>query len=461
MDNAECWFGSRRLVDDKASAAGLCGANADPSSPLLPAIDALPQSSESRLMQNRAAIQSFLTERLPATLELLREMVNINSFTANRDGVQRLAHFTTQAFAPLGFTAESVPSTNPAYGDHLVLTRRGRLTGTGRSIAMISHLDTVFPPEEEVRNNFHWLREGDRIYGPGTHDIKGGTAMMWLVLHALREHAPDAFEDITWKLFWNSSEEVLSHDFGDVCRARFEPRTLGALVFESEGRLGDETLMVVARKGRGTWRVRVAGRGAHAGGRHRHGANAIVQLGRLLERIAALTDYSRDLTFNVGSISGGTVLNRVPHEAIAEGEFRAFTPEVYNAGKSALLALAGTGDLRAVTDRFPCTIEVEILSESRPWPRNPGTDRLAALWAAAGQEIGQRVNVEQRGGLSDGNQIWDSVPTLDGLGPWGDNDHCSERSADGTKVPEYVEVSGFVPKAELNIAAILKLAREG
>ena len=411
-------------------------------------------------MLNAAPLRSFLEPRFPATLDLLRAMVNINSFTANREGVNHLARCTTDAFAPLGFTAESVPSTNPAYGDHLVLTRRGRKTGAP-CIAMISHLDTVFPPEEEVRNNFRWLPEGDRIYGPGTHDIKGGTAMMWLVLHGLREHAPDAFEDITWKLFWNSSEEVLSHDFGEVCRARFEPRTLGALVFESEGRLGDETLMVVARKGRATWRVRVAGRGAHAGGRHRHGANAVVQLGRLLERIAALTDYSRDLTFNVGSISGGTVLNRVPHEAVAEGEFRAFTPEAYNTGKESILALAGPGDLRAVSDRFPCTIEVEILSESRPWPRNPGTDKLAALWTEVGKELGQRVNVEQRGGLSDGNQIWDAVPTLDGLGPWGDNDHCSERSADGTKVPEYVEVSGFVPKAALNIAAILKLAREG
>ena len=123
------------------------------------------------------------------------------------------------------------------------------------------------------------------------------------------------------------------------------------------------------------------------------------------------------------SISGGTVLNRVPHEAMAEGEFRAFTPEAYNAGKNALLALGGTGDLCAITDRYPCTIDVEILSESRPWPRNPGTDRLASIWVEAGKELGQRVDVEQRGGLSDGNQIWDAVPTLDGLGPWGDNNH--------------------------------------
>ena len=69
------------------------------------------------------------------------------------------------------------------------------------------------------------------------------------------------------------------------------------------------------------------------------------------------------------------------------------------------------------------------------------------------------MNCEERGGLSDGNLIWDAVPTLDGLGPWGDNDHCSERSPDGAKLPEFVDASSFVPKAMLNIIAIQKLSR--
>ncbi|MEO8426350.1 MAG: M20/M25/M40 family metallo-hydrolase [Verrucomicrobiota bacterium] len=392
---------------------------------------------------------------MPAALEMLRQMVGINSFTGNREGVNQLGRFTADCFAPLGFTARFVPSVNPGYGDHLLLTRRGHST---RSIAMVSHLDTVFPPEEETRNNFNWQLEGDRIYGPGTQDIKGGTTMMWLVLQALRAHAPALFEEITWKLFWNSSEETLSHDFGDVCRSRFDRGTLAALVFESEGRLGDERLVVVARKGRATWRVRVRGRGAHAGGKHRHGANAAVQLAHTIQCIAGLTNYSLDLTFNVGTISGGTVLNRVPHDAVAEGEFRAFGPEVFAQGKAALLALAGPGEVRSSVDRYPCDVTVEILSETRPWPRNPDTDRLAALWQQVGAELGSPVDVEERGGLSDGNLLWDAVPTLDGLGPWGDNDHCSERSPDGAKLPEYVDVTSFVPKAALNTVAIMKLA---
>ncbi|HXG49141.1 MAG TPA: M20/M25/M40 family metallo-hydrolase [Methylomirabilota bacterium] len=391
---------------------------------------------------------------LPEALDWLRRMVGVNSFTGNREGVNALGRLTAECFAPLGFRAEFVPSVNPLYGDHLVLTRPGR---TPRSLALISHLDTVFPPEEEARNRFHWLPEGDRIYGPGTHDIKGGTVMMWLVLRVLADCTPAAFDAVTWKLLLNSSEEVFSPDFGELCRARFAPGTLAALVFEAEGRLGEESLLVVARKGRAAWRATVSGRGAHAGTKPHFGANAIVQLGQTIQRIAALNDPARDLTFNVGRVAGGTVLNRVPHEAVAEGEFRAFRPEVFEQARRDLLALAGPGTVGSRADGFRCHVRIEITSESRPWPRNPDTDRLAALWCQCGVELGLAVGQQERGGLSDGNLIWDAVPTLDGLGPWGDNDHCSERSADGSKLPEYVEPASFVPKAVLNAAAILRL----
>ena len=405
-------------------------------------------------MLETSSVRNYVESQMPATWELLRQMVGINSWTLNPAGVNRLAQFTAEAFAPLGFTAEFVPSENPAFGNHLVLTRRGK---SPRNLAMISHLDTVFPPEEEERNNFRWSVEDDRIYGPGTQDIKGGTSMMWLLLKTIQAHAPVVFEDVTWKLMLNSSEEVFSPDFGILCRRQCDKATVAALVFETEGRLGEEHLMVVARKGRASWRVTVNGRGAHAGGKHPHGANAVVQLGHLLPRIAALTDYKRDLTFNVGTVTGGTVLNRVPHEAVAEGEFRAFTAEAYQHGKAALLALAAPGEVKSLTDGCRCQIRVEILSESPPWPRNAATDRLYEFFEQAGREVGYPVNLQERGGLSDGNLIWDAVPTLDGLGAWGDNDHCSERSADGSKVPEYIEASGFAPKAVKNVVAILKL----
>jgi glutamate carboxypeptidase len=405
-------------------------------------------------MPSPEPLKEFLNSNLPQALDLLRQMVAINSFTANRDGVNRLGRFTAESFAPLGFKPQFVPATNRAWGDHLVLTRRGK---SSRNLVLISHLDTVFPPEEEVRNHFHWQPDGDRIFGPGTVDIKGGSIMIWLVLRALQTLCPDLFETITWRVLWNAAEEQFSADFGELCRSLFDPQTLAALVFEAEGRRDGRRVVVVARKGRATWRVTAQGRGAHAGGKHPQGANAIVQLGQTVQQIAALTDPSRQLTFNVGTISGGTVTNRVPHDAIVEGEFRAFDAQVYAQARAALLALTGPGQVAAASDGYRCTVKTEILEEFRPWARNPGTDRLFSLWQQAGQEIGLELGSEERGGLSDGNLIWDAVPTLDGLGPWGDNDHCSERSPDGTKLPEFVDPTTFVPKAMINVRAIQRL----
>jgi glutamate carboxypeptidase len=150
-------------------------------------------------------------------------------------------------------------------------------------------------------------------------------------------------------------------------------------------------------------------------------------------------------------------LNRIPHEAVAEGEFRAFTPEAYRQGKEALLALAGQGEITSPADGYKCEVKVEVLSETRPWVRNQRTDELFSLWRQAGEELGFAIDPEERGGLSDGNLLWDAVPTLDGLGPWGDNDHCSERSLDGAKLPEFVQISSFEPKALLNVVAIQRL----
>lgn len=404
---------------------------------------------------NPETLRTHLEARLPAALEFLRGMVGINSFTANPQGVNHLGHRTAEAFLPLGFRPEFVPHADPACGHHLILTRPGR---SSRTIALISHLDTVFPPEEEARNNFRWLPEGDRIYGPGTTDIKGGTMMMHQCLEALATLDPASFEEPTWLLLWNSSEETLSRDFAGVCRSRLDPaRTAAALVFEAEGRPQGTPCLVVARKGRATFRITVEGRGAHAGAKHPRGANAIVQLGRVLDHAAQLTDYARHRTVNIGTIQGGVAVNRVPHLASADLEMRAFSQETYRDGVQALLALSGPGDVCSPADGHACHVRVELLSESPPWPRNPGTDRLFALWKATADEQGLPLESEERGGLSDGNWLCDHVPTLDGLGPHGDNDHCSERSPDGSKLPEYLHVPSVIPKAVLNTLALRRL----
>lgn len=391
---------------------------------------------------------------MPFYLDLLRQMVEINSFTANPKGVNQLGQLTAEMFAGLGFTAETVQALNLLYGKHLVLTRPGR---SQYKIGLVSHLDTVFPPDEEINNQFFWRPEGDRIYGPGTQDIKGGTVMIYMMLAALKEIIPQIFDEITWVVLFNSAEEVAAPDFGDICLQHLDGNTLAALVFEAGDVAEDKGLTVVYRKGMALFRVTVEGRAAHAGGAHHLGANAILQMAHTIQQISALTDYQRDLTFNIGTVAGGTVINRVPHYTTATGEMRAFALDIYQEGLTQLLALTDQINVRSAEDGYPCKVEIEILHQTPPWPRNADSDRLLAYWQEAGQGLGVQVFAEKRGGLSDANLLWSHMPTIDGLGPTGRNAHCSEQSADGTKEQEYVLPASFVPKALLNLTAVLNL----
>jgi glutamate carboxypeptidase len=399
-------------------------------------------------------IQDYLTQNLPAYLDMLRQMVAINSFTANPAGVDALGQLTAEMFAPLGFTSETVPSANPEFGRHLVMTRPGK---SGRKIGLVSHLDTVFPPEEEIRNDFRWREEGDRIYGPGTADIKGGTLIIYMMLAAFQAIAPNFYDDVTWVVLLDASEERDGEDFGGLCRQRLAGDTRACLIFEGGKVVGKDNWVVVARKGMAIYQVTARGKASHAGSAHEQGANAIVQLADAIRYINGLVDYDRALTFNVGTVQGGTVTNRVPHLAVTGVEMRAYDTSVYESGVAAMLALPEMASVRSTDGRFTCTLEVDVTRRTAPWPRNEGTDRLLAVWQAAAAEIGVRIVPEERGGLSDGNYFWDTIPTLDGLGVSGANAHCSERSEDGSKEQEYCEVSSFVPKAVLNATAVLKL----
>ena len=380
---------------------------------------------------------------------MLRAMVAINSFTENADGVNRLGVFTAECFVPLGFSPTYVQGPMASYGRHLVL-KRSWIEGAP-TVALISHLDTVYPVEEEVRNNFVWRREGERIYGPGTNDIKGGTVLIHQTLAALAEVHPVEFAETNWVVLLNACEETISEDFGNVCRTQLPPETLACLIFEADGGEGNAYSLVCARKGRATFFIDVEGRGAHAGSQHRAGANAVAELARLVSAVEGFTDYAAGLTLNVGSVRGGTVMNRVPHEAHLEMEMRAFDPAVYAAARQRIFGLAGAGEIPG------CTIRVVLDHETVPWPRNPGTDRLIEIWQSAGTVLGMEIGKQERGGLSDGNVLWNHFPTVDGLGPRGEHSHCSEHSPDGSKVQEWVDVSSFVPKAVLNATAILKL----
>ena len=401
-------------------------------------------------------IDAFLHENLPHYLAFLKQLVDVNSFTHNLDGVRQVAKLTEARFSEIGFVSRYIPSPVPNTGEHLFLTRKG--TGQ-KTIALITHLDTVFTAEEEKQNNFHWRVEGDRIYGPGTIDIKGGTMMIYIVLSTLQKFAPEIFNAVTWVVCCDSCEEILSADFGQTCLAELPSETWAALVFESTEISDGSHWILTGRKGRETFRISVEGRSAHAGHSHDRGINAIVELSRIVTSLSAATNYEKDFTVNIGVISGGSVTNRVPHFATADLEIRSYDASAFPKFRELLADIASKPHVTSVRDGTPSTITVECLSSLPAWPENEQSKKLAAVWQETGKELGLTVTTKRRGGLSDGNFLWHKIPTIDALGPTGGGDHCAEHDPAHGKTQEYVSVSSIIPTALLNFHAIVRLAR--
>ncbi len=397
-------------------------------------------------------LQHSAERHLPTALEFLKRLVGINSFTANAAGVEAVARLTAEAFAPLGFSAELAPCSTPGTGPHLFLTRHG--TGSEAPIVLVTHSDTVFPPEEELLNDFRWdsRPEEGRIYGPGSIDNKGGTVLIWLLLMSLRDCAPEAFEGTSWMVAANAAEEITGDDFGMATAGRCGGKARAVLVFEGGPVDGLNWHIVSSRKGRSTWKLSAAGKAAHAGSKHHEGVNAIDALARALPDIAAQTSAAEERTVNIGMISGGTVVNRVPHEAVAEWECRAVEPAALQRADDFFASLSGTAANGA-------RLTAERTGHTSPWPGGVESEALFHLWHEAAAEMGLKAVSVPRGGLSDANHLWRLAPTLDGLGPCGGNAHCSERTADGSKLPEYLEPETLVPKTVMNALALVKLVR--
>lgn len=404
-------------------------------------------------MDDLTALESTLNQLQPQTLEFLRDLVGINSFTRNVQGINQNAERIIRQFAPFGFSVRRIQCENEGTGQHLVLDSGG----DGPTIALISHLDTVYPETEEKANSFHWRQEGNTAYGPGVYDIKGGTAMIWMTLQALAIHNPEFFRSRRWLLFWNAAEEILTPHFATVAGELLPDNTKACLVFEGDSRATAEHSLAKGRKGRARFHIRVVGRGAHSGGAFAHGASAIHQIAKVIDRAMSLTELEKHVTVNVGTVNGGIAPNRVAHEAEALMEMRAFDLENYQRVRDQLLALGGEGDVAAPSDGFPCQVEIQLVQEIAPWLPNEGTEWLGSLWREAAACCGKQLDLVLRGGLSDGNWFWKRFPTMDGLGPHGGNAHVSESSADGKKKPEFVDLSSFVPKALINCLALQKL----
>jgi len=362
------------------------------------------------------------------TKQLLKLLVETESPSHDKAAVDRVGVIVTEEVRKLGAKIEVIQNTET--GNH-ILARFPSPTGRGQGegVLILCHMDTVFPLG--TINKTPYREDGDKIFGPGTLDMKAGIV---IALAAIEEAIKRGLNrPVT--LLCTSDEEIGSR----TSRALIEHLAKeSALVLVMEGALLDGSLKTW-RKGTGEFRVKVKGRAAHAGGDHRAGRNAIEEMAHQVIAIQKLTDYSKQTTLNVGVISGGTVSNVVPEECKIQVDVR-----VMQAGEWERLE-SEMNKLKPVLDGT----SIEIMGGLNR-PPMPLDDRMEATFEKAktiAAKLGFELKAGGTGGASDGNFVAPlGIPLLDGMGAVGEGYH-SER--------EFIFTESLEQKAKL-IAALIR-----
>lgn len=380
-------------------------------------------------------VATRLAQRLPDFVRDLEALVNQDSGTYDRDGVQAVNRQLEARLASLGFTVARIPSRR--FGDHLVARKHG--PGKAR-IMLLGHSDTVFPRGTAAQRPMKVV--GDRIMGPGTCDMKGGLLAGIYALEVLQELGWDGFRTISWIIV--SDEEVGDRDSIPLLLAEGAEHD-AVLTLEAARDNGD---IVTARKGVRWYTVEAVGKAAHAGVEPEKGASAVIALAHLVVQAAALNDPARGLTLNPGHIRSDNPPNVIAERASVRFDLRAYTSDEMDELEHRLQELADHTWVPGVTT----TVTLEPGSECPPMPRTPGTAVLEQIAADIAGKLGFTLKGAATGGVSDINfATHRGTPGLDGLGPVGGLDHGPD---------EYILLSSVVPRTALLARLIEAIGRE-
>lgn len=374
-------------------------------------------------------------ERLrPGQLELLEQVVNVDSGTGDVAGGRKVASLLVPRLKALGMDVETVAAEAPDLPENIVATLNG--TGRGR-ILMIGHIDTVFGPGTVAQRAFRV--DGDRATGPGVADEKGGVIEGLYALQLLHDLGFKDFGRITFLI--ETSEE------------RGSPGTkalIARLVADADVELNLEPgdppdLLTVWRKGSTTFHIDVKGRAAHAGVAPQDGRNAALELIHQVQADDVFPKSGSGITANLTLVNAGSRENIIPENASAAINVRVREKADFDRVEQAFRANAGR------TQVPDTTVTVSRTPAYPPLPSNPGTDALAARAEAIYAGIGRKLGRGGNGGASESALAYEAgLPALDGLGPIGGDFHSDK---------EYLDLTTLTPRLYLLAKLLMDLGR--
>ena len=378
-----------------------------------------------------AQVTEWIASQKESMIDLLREVVNIDSGSYDKPGVDAVGARFEQHFAAYGIEAWREP--HEVFGDavHALVTKPG---SNEKPILLMGHRDTVFPKGEVARRPF--TIEGTRAHGPGVADMKAGLVMNVFVAAAFHKFggAPCPI-----KLLLTADEEIASPSSRPVIER--EGRAARAVYNSEPGRPAGN--VVTGRKGGVFMRFEIAGRAAHSGGNFAQGISAIGELAHKIVQIHALTDLARGVTLNVGLVAGGQSVNTTAPHAEGQIDMRYIDPADRTTTLAAIEAIIATPTVPGTTAKL------HINGEFLPVVQSETSKILFDTYRAAAKDAGlPSLDGEFAGGCADsGFTASVGTPTICGVGPVGGNAHTPQ---------EYLELDSIVPRAQALALAILR-----
>jgi glutamate carboxypeptidase len=374
----------------------------------------------------------------PAVVKTLERLVNIETGSGELEGLVAYGQLLEGELKALGFAVTRHKAVGPAAGDNIVGKWKGK---GGKNLLLLSHMDTIYPRGSLARAPFRI--EGDKAYGPGIADDKGGNA---LILHALKLIKARDFQSFgTITVLFNSDEEKGSLGSRDLIQQEakaadyvlsFEPASAQAEAFS----LGTQGIAYV--------QVNIKGKGTHAAAPEL-GVNALVEAADLVLRTMDIDNRAKDLRFTWTVARAGAVANIVPDSATLNADLRYARNEDFEAAIKTLEA-------RAQKKKVAGT-EVQVLvTRGRPaFNAGEGGRKLADKAAAIYKEAGGVVSVVERtgGGSDAAYAALSGKPVIEALGLPGFGYHSDQ--------PEYVMLDAIPRRLYLAAKLVLDLAQGG
>ncbi|GAB6191100.1 M20 family metallopeptidase [Desulfocastanea catecholica] len=353
------------------------------------------------------SLVNFVQESEKDQFRLLRQLVEQQSFSRFKAGVDAVGKSIANSLRGTGMVLDVVRESE--LGDQLVFRSPAYRTGVP-ALLLIGHMDTVYP----VDSPFTWFKDdGQKVFGPGVIDMKGGLVTAIFALKALA--GCRLLEKVPLTFICNSDEEIGSPASTPLIETE-AARSLLGLGFECGGLQGE---IVTGRKGKAGYLLSVKGRAGHAAFAGADKASAILELAHKIIALEQLNDARRKIVVNVGVIKGGIGPNTVADAAVAEIDTR-------------FLTAADCADTAAKIARIAadCLVpgtraELHQTPSRQPMVQSAANRQLFRIISRQAEMLGLPCREELRSGVSDMNTIAEAgIPVVDGMGPVGDCDHC-------------------------------------